>query len=209
MIPIVVVILKMHCLGNFLKSAQIPVTILQENVLLIQAAAVVLQNVHLGIVNVPVQLPIIVLAVRGSMTNTALMVAIHRLEDVKAVRVEAAVLHQNVHLVNTNVKGVILTTALVDLGLTMMIVQTQVVTLEQDNATQVTAVAAEAQVVLAIVMTFMSVFFNVKQIVVRKHVLIMVQSLDKVSFMTFIPVGKTIRANIPIVMSAMRNTVHV
>ena len=67
----------------------------------------------------------------------------------------------------------------------------------------------EALVVQVIAMIFMSAFFNARQIVARRHVLIMVQSLGKISFMTFIPVGRTILVNILTVMRVMRNTVHV
>ena len=67
----------------------------------------------------------------------------------------------------------------------------------------------EAMSVQVIAIIFMNALFNARQIVVHKHVLTMVQSLGKVSFMISITVGRTILVNIPIVMRAMRNTVHV
>ena len=93
--------------------------------------AVVLQNAPLEIVNVPVRLLIIVLAVLGSMTNIAQTVVIHQPEDVKAAPV-AVVARQNAHLENTNVKEILLTNALAGTGNIMNIVP-MVANLQQAN----------------------------------------------------------------------------
>lgn len=119
-------------IGNIMNIALMVAIPPREDAKAVQVVEVaeVLLNAPLEIINVPVPLPIIVLAVIGSMTNIVQTVVIHQLEDVKVI--PAAAVQKSVLLENINVRAMHLINVPVDIGNIMNIVPTDA-SLQQAN----------------------------------------------------------------------------